>query len=336
MKLTAVVLASIFVIGCSRAPVGRVYVDVQRVAMSDPLQFVASNPSPNPPAAFGGTAHSIPPIQRQRLDFSENEARLKKVRAAVEEAREQTARQIAGKLREAYLREIDAIEDERLLKAGAIRDAALAKAWAQVKSRFLTYANARAPHAIRLALYAGFPDPDPASQRIPPDQNAVKRQFERARDDRNTLADLDQSYDTDARNLLASYSDEVSAQIASIRGELEQMRAEAEARAVRDAAAQVAKLTEAIESVLSGKSEVNLPASPGRTVSIPPTTAVSPAPVIKSDTMAQAEANRLKAVRSDLQIWCAHFGVELVDSPRSGQDRTDEFIVWRKQRQLGP
>ena len=59
-------------------------------------------------------------------------------------------------------------------------------------------------------------------------------------------------------------------------------------------------------------------------------------PNVTMITRAEAEADRLEAVRSDVEIWAAHFGVQLVDTSSSGPDRTDEFIAWRKQRQLGP
>ncbi len=336
MKRVAPVLASVILIGCGRSPVGRAYVNVERVAQGDPLTIFASDPAPSPPGASPGESHAIPPLAARKLDFSENKARLEKVQQAVNEAREQTARQIAGKLREAYLREIETVENERMLKIGDVKNEALTKAWAKVRARFLTHANARAPHAIKLALYAGFPDPDPLSKRIPPEGNALKRQLERARIARSALVDLDSAYETDVRSLLAEYSDEVAAAINAIRTEIEQMRAEAEARAVRDAAAQVAELAQQVESVLSGKAEVNLAARPGRSATIPSGQALPPTPVIPSTSREQAEADRLDAVRSDAKIWASHFGVELVSSPKSGPDRTDEFIAWRKQRQLGP
>ncbi len=336
MKRAAPILAAFAVIGCGRAPVARVYVDIERVALSDPLHFVAPAPNPTPPAGVQGSTSTVPPIAARKLDFSENKARLEKVQAAVDEAREQSAKQLARKLREAYLREIDAVENERLLKIGNVRTAAFDKAWAVVRARFLSYADARAPHAIRLALYAGFPDPDPQSRRALPAQKALQRQYERAQVARTAIADLEHEYESDVRNLLAGYDDEVAAAITAIRVEIEQMRADAELKAIQDAEAQVAKLTEQIESVLSGKAVVNLPASPGRTISVPSGAPIPAAPTIQGMTRAQAEADRLNAVRSDATIWAAHVGVELIDAPSKGQDRTDEFIVWRKQRQLGP
>ena len=337
MKFSALVLASVVLIGCGRAPVGRAYIDYQRVALGDPLDFKEPPAVPSPPSAVPGESATLPPIPQRKLDFSENVARLEKVQLAVDEARDQSAKQLARKLREAYLKEIDAVENDRMLGIGSKKSAALDRAWATIRNRFLEYANARAPHAIRLALYAGFPDPDPNSQRKPSTtEKALLRRFERARDSREALSELGQAYESDVRKALADYDDEVTSEILKVRAEIEQMRAEAEARAIQDAAKQVSELTQQIESVLSGRAAVELPAQPEVTAKAEAGEPVRPAPYVKMRTRSEAEADRLDAVRSDAEIWAAHFGVELVKSPREGQDRTKEFLEWRKKRHFGP
>lgn len=332
-----VVVIGLVLTGCREAGLDPAYVDLDKVASRDPLVLSAATPPPKPPAPAGATSETIQPLAARQLDFSGNKARLEKVTAAVEESRTLTVREIARKLREAYLREVDVMETKRLAEVDPVRDSAFAKAWAQVRTRFLAYANARAPYAIRLALYAGFPDPDPDSSRVPDtSQRALVSQFERARESRAKLADLDASYERDVRLILAGFDDEVADAITTIRVDIEKMRAEAEARAQQDALAQVAKQTERIDSILSGKAEVHLPVGPGRTSRTPAGSPIPAAPSVKFPTAAHAIQMRAEAVRSDAKIWAAHFGVKLVDSPRGVPDRTAEFIAWRKKRSLGP
>ncbi len=326
----------VVLLGCGRAPVSRAYIDVERVAWNDPLPLDSASPNPTPPDSRPGSTTSIEPLAARSLDFSENKARLAKVRAAVDEARERTVRELARQLRNAYQREVDAIEAKRLADVPGVRAGALDKAWARVRTRFLAYANGRAAPAIRLALYSGFPDPDPAGRRKPDASQKIQlRRFERAQQARTTLLELDQTYETDVRRILADYDDEVASAITDIRVEIEKMRAEAEDRARKDALEQAAKQAEEIESVLSGSARVDLPARPGASSTIPATEPLPEPPKLEFSNRSRALDDRRNAVRSDARIWAAHFGVELVDKPDRAPDRTDEFVAWRKKRQLG-
>jgi hypothetical protein len=324
-------------VGCGEARIPVAYLDLEKVASGDPLATSDASPPPKAPAPVAPTSETVPALPVRNLDFSANKARIEKVRVAVEESRNLTIREIARKLREAYLREVDVIEDKRLAEIDPIRGEALAKAWAQVRSTFIAYADARAPHAIRLALDAGFPDPDPNSTKPPdPDQKSRVRQFERARGSREKLADLDAEYERTVRRLIAGYDDEVADAITAIRIDIEKMRADAEGRAQADALAQVAKMTAQIESVLSGKTQVQLPGRPSRTSRTPAGGPVPEAPSVSFPTLAYSNQMRMEAVRSDAKIWAARVGVRLVETPSRAPDRTDEFTAWRKKRSLGP
>lgn len=335
---TRILILGILATGCGReSTLSTAYLDFDRVAAADPLSRADATPPPKPPAPIPATETRIQALPARQLDFSENKARLAKVTAAVEESRNLTIREIARKLGEAYLREVDAVEAKRLGEVDPIRDAALAKAWSQVRSRFMTYADNRAPHAITVALFSGWPDTESSANQVAGESEiARKRQLARAQVSRAKLADLDADYERDVRKLLAGYDDEVADAITEIRVEIEKMRADAEARAQADALAQVAKQTQEIESVLSGKAEVVLPARPGRTAKTPAGAPIAAAPELRFPTLVETNRMRLEAVRSDAKIWAAHFSVRLVDSPRGAPDRTAEFIAWRKQRTLGP
>lgn len=330
-------VGALLLVGCGRAPVGRAFVDVDRVARMDPLPLEAVDAVPEKhEAPSAPESVTITPLPAKDLDFSENQARLEKVKAAVEEAREQTSRLLARKLREAYMAEVDLLERERLAAMGDVRKEALASAWLKVRDRFLRHANARAPHAIRLALYAGFPDPDPNGKRPPSEsQKALTRRFERANSERSALEELDRTYEADVRALLAQFEDEVAGKMLEIRAELERLRAEAESRAIADARSQVAAIAEQIDSVLAGKGTVRLDARPGRDATVGAGVPMPAWPEVKGLTRADWEAARQEAVRSDLKIWAAHFGWELVNDASQAPDRTSEFLAWRQQRQLG-
>lgn len=338
MRLALCALAvAVIAAGCSRAPVARVYVDLERVAASDPLVLPTTYPSAIAPAPVAPTTATLDALPARRLDLSENKGRLAKVQAAVEEARDRTVRDVARKLRTAYQKEIDSIEANRMSEVPPIREAALAKAWAQVRTRFMAYADKRAPQALTIGLYAGFPDPDPNSVRAPdPKEKAIYQHFEKTRAARAQLVDLEADYEHDVRQMLAGYDDEVASAITDIRVEIEKMRADAETRAIADARAQVAVKTAQIESVLSGKAEVDLPARPSATAVTPGASPVLSEPRVPLPDRADLMRRRLEAVRSDARIWAGQVGVELVDSTGSVDDRTLEFIAWRKKRQTGP
>lgn len=318
--------------GCAAPPPPLVFVDLDRAAAATPLsQSIGA--SPQPPDSPGASSANLPALGARRLDFSENASRLEKVQLEVRIAQEETIRQLTTELRQAYLKEVDELERSRLGSISNVRRDAFDAAWKRMRSRFAKYADERAPDAIRLAVYAGFPNPGARLDRpLVPWSNAEKRQLEEGRQLRTKLQALKAEFDADMNQMIAEAGEEVAAALSALRVEMESRRADAERRAREEADRQGLELTRDLESVLSGKSEVLLAPRPGVRVG---TDAVPPVPLPPKLNTDAAQRPSRETVRSEIRIWAAQHGVRVTEMP-GATDRTEEFLEWRKQHHPGP
>lgn len=320
--------------GCATARPPLVYVDLDRAAGSSPFNLRIDTPLA-PPAPPAGSSSQLEALSAQRLDFSENASRLAKVQEEVRIAQEETIRQLTTELRQSYLKEVDELERTRLGEIDDTRREAFDRAWVRLRARFELYASERGPDAIRLAVYAGFPNPSLVLDRqATPWSNAERRQLERGRALRTKLKELKQAFDGDMDEIIAEAGEEVAATLNRLRLEMEERRAAAEARAEREANQQTLELVKDLESVLSGKSEVILPPKPGVKI-----TTDAPKPLPNPPVLDTREAESLlrgtrEAVRSEVEIWAAQQGYELT-LKKGAPDRTDEFLEWRNRTHPG-
>lgn len=320
--------------GCAPSRPPLVYVDLDRAAGDAPFSLDIDTPQvpPDPPA---GSSSQLEALSAQRLDFSANASRLAKVQEEVRAAQEETIRQLTAELRRSYLKEVDELERQRLAEIDDTRTEAFSRAWERMRARFERYASDRGPDAIRLAVYAGFPNPSLALDRGGvPWSNAERRQLEQGRVLRTKLQSLKADFDADMDEIIAEAGEEVAATLNRLRLEMEERRAAAEARARQEADQQTLELVKDLESVLSGKSEVILPSKPGVKI-----TTDAPKPLPRPPVLDTREAQRLlrrsrEAVRSEVGIWAAQQGYELT-SNKSAPDRTDEFLEWRNRNHPG-
>lgn len=318
--------------GCTSPRPPQVYVDLQRAMLSPTIGLEQTVPT-QPPAPPAGTSAQLDPLAARRLDFSENASRLAKVQEEVRIAQEETIRQLTIELRRAYLKDVDDVERRRMSELSIVRTGAFDKVWAQIRMRFQRYAEERGPDAIRLAVYAGFPDPDRVLLNPRPEpSNARRRQLEVARGLQVKLTELDAQYETDIRELLAQADDEVGRVLNELRLEMEQRRNEAEERARDEANRQSLELVKDLESVLSGKSEVILPPKPGVRVQTLAPPALGPPPHLNPSPLARRSP---EAVRSEIEIWAAQRGFRVTMEP-GPPDHTDEFLAWRRHHHPGP
>ncbi len=321
--------------GCTSPRPPQVFVDLERALVSPSVLVDTQVPTQPPPPPAGSSAQ-LAPLSAQRLDFSENASRLAKVQEEVRIAQEETIRQLTIELRRAYLQDVDDIERRRLGELDTIRSASFDRAWEKIRLRFQQYADVRGPDAIRLAVYAGFPDADRVllNPRQDP-SNARRRQLEAARVIQARLEELDAQYQADVRELLAQADDEVGRVLNELRLEMEQLRNEAEERARIEANRQTLELVKDLESVLSSKSEVILPPKPGVRVQTPAPPALGAPPSVDRDSLAGLARRSREAVRSEIEIWAAQRGFRVSLKP-GPPDHTDEFLAWRRQHHPGP
>lgn len=320
--------------GCASTRPPLVYVNLDRAAVSSSVDLNIDVPS-QPPAAPGATSARLEPLGARKLDFSGNASRLAKVQEEVRIAQEETIRQLTSELRQTYLKEVDELERLRLSEIDTARRTAFDAAWVKLRARFIEYAEARGPDAIRMAVFAGFPVAATAPLREYAWNNAAKRQIADAGKLKIKLDALKKAYDADAAEIIGAAQEDVAAILSQIRVEMEQKRAAAEARARDEADQQATELVKDLESVLSGKSEVTLPPRPGVNVSTRAAAALPKPPVIDTKAAQPLVRRSREAVRSEAEVWASLHGYQLTTEPGS-PDRTDEFLEWRKRHHPGP
>lgn len=239
-------------------------------------------------------------------------------------------------LQEVYLADVRRSEQEQLDALKPAKDEAEQKARDELRRIFDAYASDRSQRVTRLALIAGFPDPDPRSLRQPvSDAKVVRQRAAEARRLRSEIANLDADYETAIRRLLANLGQDLEAALTNIKVNVEDARVRAEERARKDAASQVRTLEANLGQSLVAKGDTRLPALPAKSFAASAQAGVIEQPKVQPDIEGKNLEARMKRLRSELTIWLAVNGYREASDAAHGQDRTTEFSQWRRSHHLG-
>lgn len=333
MRAAIVFIVGLLAAGCAQPRVQPAFVDYARVTAN----LAPSGPAvlPQSPDVSIDTQGSIAPRAGEVVRSANNEARRAAILQLIAENRLIAENDLAERLREAYLAEVDRLESEMLGDLDERRKKLLESTFASLRPIFEEYAQRRTAPLVRLSLYAGFPDPDPNSRRpLPEAEKFALARAKDAVDKRKQLQQIEAWYQAQVEGALQKASDDISEQIVNLRIELERQRLDAETRARREAAAQVNTELADINPSLAQSAPLVLKASPGETVRVASGRSplvISPPPDRSATILRQAR----EQARLDAKVWAATEGYRLSES-RSAPDKTDEFLAWRRKRHVGP
>lgn len=319
--------------GCAQPRVQPVFVDLDFIARAKiPPHTVVSLPNPGP-VQIAATAN-LPAAPGQEIRGASTDARRQAVVELIAENRQLAESELAARLREAYLSEVDRSEQEMLGNLAGRKREMMEAAFARIRPLFDDYANKRAPKVVKLSLYVGYPDPDPQSAR--PIPTTIKYLEKRARDSvtlRKDLQAIDAEYRARVNAEINQADEEVASEIVTLRIELEKQRIGAEERARREAAEQTKLQLADINPTLGARKPLDLRASAGAKVTIqstPKPLIVSPLSVQDATIFAQAR----QEAELDAKVWAATTGYVLTSSSIE-PDKTNEFLIWRRKRHAG-
>lgn len=205
---------------------------------------------------------------------------------------------------------------------------ALATLYPAYRKKFEAYAEKRSYPAARLAFAVGARDPNPKDLPPPPGITPLAKFFyAEASTARRELRVLDAEFDLVIEDLLASIEeigdDARAATLAAIEANRDALNRQAMAEAALPAGS---RSREAIRLTLARAGVATVPAVAGRSITVPSTRALPPAPRVESPkALVDARARLLGEAR----IWASLSGYRL--DPK-GRDATSEFVRWKDSR----
>lgn len=292
--------------------------------------------TPSPPAPAGSTSVKFPGRPAETIHLESDADRVRHITEVLRIGREEALRDLTARLRAAYQRQVRKLEADKLAELEPKHREAMAGVYGKFRSIFERYADQRGPFVIRLALLAGFPDPDPRSESRPTNApRTVRDRFEESKGLRAKIADLDAAYEKEISTLLDEQDQVYAAELLALRIEIEKARAEADARANEEARQQVQQEAQELNLELAGRSSLTVPGKEPSTQVLPGQGRLAAAPPLKSPTPEQRLADERAEIEGDLGIWLAQNGYRRSPVAQGARDATEEFRAWRQSWRAG-
>lgn len=322
-------------VGC--APTAKVVsVDTNRAfAVTWSPSQAGSESVPKPPSGLGAASVVLP--GRQRLTIQDQStANEGDVRRAIADQQRRDLERLIRRLSDVYENDAKRFEDEQMRLLYEQTDRAYQEAVLALREVFERYARTRGPVLAKLTIISGFPDPNPKSN--PPGANATKNQkhwFEVTKRYREDLKRIDDDYDSEARALLGSVSDEALESIQAINQRVVDFRAEMDLKAQREARKQVRTTMRDLGLQLADVTEAWLPDLASDSVRVGASPPPKPAPDVPLEFARNGEKAGREEMQSELRIWGALNRYRVIEPKPGIPDKTDDFIQWRQQRSGG-
>lgn len=289
-------------------------------------------PSELPPVAATRDGLILPELEERVSTRGMAQERIEQALAVLALNQEAAFQETLARLQlllEAELSSLEREEREVILESEFGRIQAVVEG---VRPRFEQLAEEIAPLYARIALFAGWPDPDPRGRRLPSarDPNSVREVYT-AKLARIEAATLRNSYEREIASRYAVVRQEVALELTQLAARFRLERQERQAAAADQARALVVSTLDQlgesaldvirqVEAVESVEAEIG-PLAPSalRTASIPG----SPSPLALDPQWL------LDQVRGEKALFCQVKEYDCVDSPAGARDVTQEFLNWR-------
>jgi len=308
-----------------------VFVDLDQVQATETIPSVQVVPNPTPPPVFGRSSLTFPALPAATYSLGSDQQRIKDVQAVIESNRAALTQEIRNRLQATYTKEIERTIEQEKTNVPKELLPAYNEALSKAEVMFQDYATKRGPLIARLALLAGYPDPDPQSVRVPPKTVPIiyKRFFE-AKDLRAKIAALDKDYQSQVAGVYASVASSQAGSYARIEAKRATLLRQAEAQAIAQATREVGRKQAELHSALANKGSVSFAAEPGRTVTVEGSKNPPAPPTVEVPGKNEMTQRLRQAEESDLKIWAALNGYVISSNRRGTRDATADFIRWRR------
>src|SRR5262249_35708628 len=127
---------------------------------------------PKPPTASTPVSFTLPALP-QELVLGESASVVDDAQKVLRQNRINAFRELEKRLKDVYMAEVLRDEQAKIDALEPAKDAAEQHARDQLRQTFEAYAAERGARIVRIALIAGFPDPDPRSLRQPTSESTL-------------------------------------------------------------------------------------------------------------------------------------------------------------------
>ena len=324
--------AGLVCVGC-HGDTSQVYVDT--------LGAVDSSPSPAPP--IPRLDLKSPPSTSTAFKIAASPASIEsrstaegasKVKASIAANREKTYRTIVRRLHDAYLREADNLRAQQLAAFEPVRAKTMADAMKQISEAYVKYADAVGPKIARLAVTAGFPDPDKQGRRKPSGAEGLDTlAYDTSQTLRAEIATLKADFKRYSDSTLRAAGADVDAKLTELLASVDRQVGDIDAKAQDVAGREVSQAQAQLGSLLADRPPTPLPAIPETRVVVASGALPPPSrPTYGSEPDRGDDVNKVKR---DLDIWLA-VNRYVLRTKGHGRDATAEFIAWRNRFRLAP
>lgn len=321
--------------GCRRST-NEVYVDLDRILQR--AEPVGSIPTavPSPPATRPELTESILGAPGVSLADPATAPSLN-VQQMFKDEQAKALVELQRRLRQLYHGEVQGFQLQRERGIVDSERKAYAEADAKYRTLFENWANERAQKVYKLALLAGFPDPNPTSK--PSDKPLaaeLERRSQAAKKLRTELARIDARFEAEGKAALSAVADKTRADQAALKRQVDAFASDMDKKAEDEARSQIRQAVSRLEFQLSASTPIILPPSPARHLSIPAEPPFEPAPNVNESGILGTRADRRRLLENELRIWLALNRLTLSGDQKGRRDVTEEFEKWREQHGAGP
>jgi len=276
-------------------------------------------------------ATRLPDLGSAQVALSDTRARIRAARELIRQNRQEALRSLTAAI---YRALADRAEADRIAAFGRLdnqMEELRNETDRRISDRLHESARTRWPLANRLALLVGFPPTDPAGMPSPETPLDRRRRAEAVAAWTALLAE-DAAYEAAVRALLKELETDLSTRRAEIVGDFGRWLNEASDRAGREAQAALANSLPDSMGRFAEETDVQVPASPGRTLSYGSVERLRGGPSTAPQTSNEPQHKNLE---HDLAIWLAQNGYRRAARAAGVPNRTREFKAWLEARNAG-
>lgn len=318
--------------GCSKQPEA-VFVNLNRIAaLERPESFEVPGYRPAARVSIPPTSVTLP-RSPGILILDQAAGQIDAARRLIEADREAAIRTLSRRLAAVRGSEIEAEKLKALEALRAEHEALIRSVYGRLFEIFEDYAIIRGPKVARKRLLE-VRKPDLYISRGNPTNFAEQQKAELAKVSEDIRTD-DVEYDRRARALLEEAELKLGTDLGQLQLRFENQKANAIERAQSDARRTVESAGRGFDLNLGENKSVMVSDVPGQTVQLPGARVGSSEIAELSRAPVVSDAERLKSLAQQLEIWLKTKGYILSQSSAGARNATAEFDEWRRTHQLG-
>ena len=325
----------LFLAGCHHPPTV-VWVDLDSIIRQGKHEAMPPIALPKPPSTRPLLVETVPGAPAIAIQDPATAPR-QNVQEMFQAEQAKAFAELQRRLRQFYQGEIQSFTLQEQRSISGEEQQAYALANEKIRPLFETWAHDRAPKFARLAILAGFPDPNPNSN--PTDKGvplAIQRRADEAKQIRLDLKKLDADFQQKSKNIVAILLAKSATDQAALKLKIEDFATQLDQRAEEEARAQIRKAASQLTFELANPSPIQLPATSAHHVTIPAENPLEPAREVPSNGILDGTADRRRLLEHELRIWLALNRYTLSAKPNGHRNVTQEFQIWRQQHGAGP